>query len=61
MDFINDNYPEYTFSLRLIAGIKDLERLKQMEKDDNIVMLNPRYVKLSNKDNNCLPDPVGNS
>jgi hypothetical protein len=44
MEFVIDNYPEYNFSVRLVAGIKNLDQLKSIEKSDNVIVLNPKYV-----------------
>jgi hypothetical protein len=46
MDFIIDNYPEYNFSIRLKSDIKNLEKFKEIEKNENVIVLNPKYVKV---------------
>jgi hypothetical protein len=47
MDFTIENYPGYNFSIRLLASVNDLTKLKQLDANNNIVILNPQYVKTS--------------
>lgn len=46
MEFIVESYLDYKFDLSLITNIENMQYLQELEKNDNIVILNPDYVKI---------------
>lgn len=45
MEFINEYHPEYKFYLHLVSNIENFDYLSSLEHNDNILILNPDYVK----------------
>jgi len=52
MEIYNENFIEYKFNLHLISYIRDSEFLHGLDNNDDILILNPDYVrKYLNSDN----------
>jgi hypothetical protein len=46
MEFKNEHYPEHNFYLHLISNVEKFDCLNSLEHNDNVLILNPDYVKL---------------
>jgi hypothetical protein len=47
MEIYNENFKEYKFNLHLISDIGDSEFLHGLENNDDILILNPDFVRIS--------------
>jgi hypothetical protein len=45
MEFIVENFLDYKFDLCFMTNIENIHYLHELEKKDNVVILNPDYVK----------------
>ncbi len=46
MEFYNENFKEYKFYLHLISNVGDSQFLHEIENNDDLLILNPDYVRL---------------
>ena len=46
MEFVIDNFPEKKFNLVLLTNIQNFDYLEQLEIRDDVVILNPDFVRI---------------